>query len=124
LAAELQIAVLPKGNEFSVHLQSESGENFATLALITQSGGREIRANTVTAPLPGAVSSPVHLRAFLDGSVLELFANGTTSLTARIYEIPSGPLRIKIEGEAELTNLDVWQMTPISKDRLTGSMCK
>jgi len=88
-----------------------------------KTGGRELRVNTVTAPLSGAPGSPVHLRAFLDGSVLEVFANGTTSLTARTYTIPSGPLRLKIEGEAELTNLDVWQITPISKDRLTGSMC-
>jgi beta-fructofuranosidase len=123
LAAELQLAFRPKGNEFSIHLQSESGKNFATLSFTNESGGRKFRVNTVTAPLPGDEGSPVHLRAFLDGSVLELFANGTTSLTARIYKIPSGPLRLKIEGEAELTNLDVWQMTPISKDRLTGSMC-
>ena len=79
--------------------------------------------NTVTAPLPGAAGSPVHLHLFLDGSVLEVFANGTTSLTARIYQIPSGPLRLKLEGDVELVSLDAWQMTPISKDRLTGSFC-
>ena len=65
----------------------------------------------------------MRLHLFLDGSVLEIFVNGTTSLTARIYQIPSGPLRLKIEGDVELTSLDVWQMTPISKDRLTGSLC-
>ena len=123
LAGELQLTVRPRGNKFSIHLQSESGENFATLSFANKTGGRELRVNTVTAPLSGAPGSPVHLRAFLDGSVLEVFANGTTSLTARTYTIPSGPLRLKIEGEAELTNLDVWQITPISKDRLTGSMC-
>ena len=30
---------------------------------------------------------------FLDGSVLEVFANETTALTARIYQIPTGPLQ-------------------------------
>lgn len=124
LAAELQLTFRPKGDEFSIHLQSESGENFATLSFTNKSGSRELRVNAVPAPLPGVAGSPVHLRVFLDGSVLELFANGTTSLTARIYKIPSGPLRLKIEGEAELTSLDVWQMTPISKDRLTGSLCQ
>jgi glycosyl hydrolase family 32 len=58
---------------------------------------------------------------FLDGSVLEVFANGTITLTTRIYQAPSSPLRVKIEGNADLTNLDTWQMTPISRDRLTVS---
>jgi hypothetical protein len=66
----------------------------------------------------------VHLHAFLDGSVLEIFVNGTTSLTARIYQIPSSPLRLKLEGNVELISLDVWQMNPISKDRLTASLCR
>jgi hypothetical protein len=60
---------------------------------------------------------------FLDGSVLEIFVNRTTSFTKRIYRIPSGPLTLKIDGDAELIALDVWQMNPISKDRLTGSRC-
>ena len=122
LAAELEVQLLPKADEFALRLQSDLGD-FATIACSNQSGGRQLRVNTVTAPLPGVAGSPVHLHAFLDGSVLEVFVNGTTSLTARIYQIPSGPLRIKIEGDVELTSLDIWQMTPISKDRLTGSLC-
>jgi hypothetical protein len=55
--------------------------------------------------------------------VLEVFASGTTSLTKRIYRIPSGPLRLKLGRKAELASLDAWQITPISKDRLTGSLC-
>jgi hypothetical protein len=60
---------------------------------------------------------------FLDGSVLEIRANDTTFLTARIYQIPAGPLRLKLEGNVELISLYAWPMTPISKDRLTGSLC-
>jgi hypothetical protein len=60
---------------------------------------------------------------FLDGSVLEIFVNGTTALTARVYRKPSGPIRLRFEGHAELKSLDVWQMKPISPDRLTGSLC-
>jgi beta-fructofuranosidase len=122
LAAELEVQLLPKADEFGLRLQSDLGD-FATIACSNQSGGRQLRVNTVTTPLPGVAGSPVHLHAFLDGSVLEVFVNGTTSLTARIYQIPSGPLRMKIEGDVELTSLDIWQMTPISKDRLTGSLC-
>jgi hypothetical protein len=60
---------------------------------------------------------------FLDGSVLEVFANETITLTARVYQVPSGPLRLKFEGDAKLMSLDAWRMQPISKDRLTGSLC-
>jgi hypothetical protein len=57
---------------------------------------------------------------FLDGSVLEVSANGTTVMTARIYRAPSGPLRLSFEGEAEVSSVDFWQMQPISRDRLTS----
>ncbi|MGC1451699.1 MAG: GH32 C-terminal domain-containing protein, partial [Candidatus Sulfotelmatobacter sp.] len=122
LAAELELHLLPKGDEFSLRLQSDLGD-FATISCSNQSGSRQLGVNTVTAPLPVAAGSPVRLHLFLDGSVLELFVNETIALTARIYQIPSGPLRLKIEGDVELTSLDVWQMTPISKDRLTASLC-
>jgi beta-fructofuranosidase len=123
LAAELKLELVPKADEISIHLQTEGGENFASIHCANKSGGRELRLNRITAPLAGAPGTPIFLRAYLDGSVLELFANQTTSLTARIYQTPPGPLRLKIESSAELRRLDAWQLTPISKDRLTGSVC-
>jgi len=123
LAAELNLQFRPKADKFSMHLQSETGESFAAISCTNKAGSRELRVNTVTAPLQGAPGSPVDLRAFLDGSVLEVFVNKTTALTARIYQVPTSPLRLKLEGDAELISLDAWQMTPISKDRLTGSLC-
>jgi len=123
LSAELELRFQPKSDDFTLRLQSESGGDFATISCINQSGNRQLLVNTGTAPLRGTAGSPVHLHMFLDGSVLEVFANGATALTARIYQIPTGPLRIKLDGNVELTNLDAWQMTPISKDRLTASLC-
>jgi beta-fructofuranosidase len=123
LAGEVHIELRPRGEEFNIRLQSEHGANFATISCSNLSGNRQLRVNTITAPLPGIAGSPVTLHLFLDGSILEVFANATTSLTARIYQIPHGPLRLKLEGNVELISLDVWQMTPISKDRLTGSLC-
>ncbi len=122
LAAELSLELRPSAEDFGVRFQSETGENFVTIMCANKSGNRELRADTVSAPISGAPGAPVHLHLFLDGSVLEVFANETTSLTKRVYQIPSSSLRLKIEG-AELARLDVWQMNPISKDRLTGSLC-
>ena len=62
------------------------------------------------------------LRVFLDASVIEIFANHRACLTSRIY--PSRPdslgLGTLARGDkARLKTLDVWEMRPISPDRLT-----
>jgi beta-fructofuranosidase len=122
LAAEISLRIQSPSDDFGFRLESESGD-FVRISCSKKSGGRELRANDLTAPLAGGAASPIHLHVFLDGSVLEIFANGTTSMTARVYRVPSGPLRLKLEGDAKLTSFDVWQLTPISKDRLTASLC-
>jgi beta-fructofuranosidase len=123
LSAELDLRLHPKADDFTFRLQSEGGADSVNISCANRYGSRELRVNTFTAPLPGLAGSSVHLHMYLDGSVLELFANDTVALTARIYQIPSGLLSLKLEGHAELISLDTWQMTPISKDRLTGSKC-
>lgn len=123
LAAELELELRPMG-DFDLHLQSEAGDNFVTISGVNKAGRCELRVDQVSAPLPRAFGSPVHLHIFLDGSVLEVFANGTTSLTKRVYQIPSGALKVKLEGHAELITVHAWQMNPISKDRLTDSFCR
>jgi hypothetical protein len=60
---------------------------------------------------------------FLDGSVLEVRANETTFITARIYQVPAGTLEITLEGSLQEAVLDAWQMTPISPNRLTAPLC-
>jgi beta-fructofuranosidase len=123
LAAELKLGFRPKTEEFDIRLESERGENFVTISCANKSGGAELRVDNVSAQLSRGSGSPLDLHIFLDGSVLEVFASGTTSLTKRIYRIPSGPLRLKLGRKAELASLDAWKITPISKDRLTGSLC-
>jgi len=54
---------------------------------------------------------------------LEIFANETTSVTVRIYRTASGPLRLTLAGDVEIQSLEAWQMTPISKNRLTSPLC-
>ena len=65
---------------------------------------------------------PLQLHAYVDGSVIELLVNNTIAWTKRFY--PAGKiahdLRIRWRGSsAALTSLDVWQLSPISNDRLT-----
>jgi beta-fructofuranosidase len=123
LCGELHLELRPKGEEFALRLQSEHGADFATISCSNLSDSRQLHVNTVTAPLSGPAGAAVTLHLFLDGSILEVFANATTALTARVYQTLRGSLRVKLEGNVELVSLDAWQMTPISKDRLTGSLC-
>jgi len=123
LSAELDLQLQPNAEPCTVRLQSETGEDFATIFITRKSGAGELKVNNLTAPLPGPAKSPIRLHMFLDGSILEVFANKTTSLTARLYQNPRIRLRLKLENESHLLSLNAWQIVPISGDRLTGSFC-
>jgi len=54
-------------------------------------------------------------RVFLDHSVLEVFANGRQCVTQRIYPTGEESLGIALRaegGEATVTTLDAWEMSP------------
>jgi beta-fructofuranosidase len=123
LSAELQIEYKKPASSFALHLQSEIGEKFATIGCASTSGVRELQVNNLKAPISGDPAQPVRIHLFLDGSVLEVFANRATVLTARIYRTPSSPLLFGFEGDPELIDLQAWQIKPISKDRLTSPLC-
>jgi len=119
LAAEIALELRPKGDDFTLRLTSDVGD-FASISVSNSSRSRELRVNKITAPLPGVAGDPVQLRMFLDGSVLELFANNTVAATARVYQNTSGMLRLRLEGDVELLSISAWQMKPISENRLAG----
>jgi beta-fructofuranosidase len=57
---------------------------------------------------------PLNLRILLDGSVLELIANGRTSLTSRVYPAQASQLTSCLSGSnAKLLSLDLWEMPSI-----------
>jgi beta-fructofuranosidase len=65
----------------------------------------------------------LNLRIFLDGSVVEIFANDRFCLSARIY--PAGPRSTGLGlyasgGTAHMASFEAWEMRPISGDRLTS----
>lgn len=65
--------------------------------------------------LPTAAAEPLHLRALLDRSVLEVFANGRC-ITERLYPARGDSLGLRLiveEGGALLHRLDSWQMATI-----------
>jgi beta-fructofuranosidase len=117
LSGEIQARFAAKRG-FLLRLRPEKGETFAEIAYEPHKKGTELRVNGTTAAF--ATNDAVTLRVFLDGSVLEVFANDKAVITARVYAVPSTPLLVEVSDPTALESLDVWQMRPISADRLTG----
>ncbi len=66
---------------------------------------------------------PLRLRVYVDASVIEIFANGKISLSDRVY--PSNPQSLGIGlfsrgGKVRLLSMTLWQLKPISPDRMTS----
>jgi beta-fructofuranosidase len=64
-----------------------------------------------TPPTPGML----HLRVFVDRSVLEVYADGTC-LTSRVYPLRADSLGVAVSasgGDARLVQADLWEMRPI-----------
>jgi beta-fructofuranosidase len=75
------------------------------------------------APLELADGEPLRLRVFLDASVIETFANSRTAIIDRVYPSSAEALGVGVfarNGSAVLRSLEVWDLTPISDDRLTS----
>ena len=67
------------------------------------------------APLDLAPAAALHLRVFLDRSILEVFANGRQCVTQRIYPtLPSskGVALFSHAGATQVKSLDAWDMAP------------
>ncbi len=65
----------------------------------------------------------LRLRIFLDGSVVEVFANGRAALAERVYPTRADSLGVGLfarGGSTRLVTVDVWEVRPISPDRLTS----
>jgi len=61
----------------------------------------------------------LELSAYIDSSVIELFVNTEFARTRRFYYPGSSAPDIHV-GTSGASDLKVWQMKPISPDRLTG----
>ena len=119
LAAELHVECAPD-RPFTLELKSDSGARFAEVAYDPAVTGSELRINNTRATVTTPRTEALHLQLFVDASVIEVFANRTTCITERIYTTPQGALRISISDVSSLRALDLWPISPISKDRLTS----
>ena len=65
----------------------------------------------------------IEFHLYADGSVIEVLVNAQVALTKRFYYSGRSPrdLRLQWKGSTEpIASLTVWQLKPISADRLTS----
>jgi beta-fructofuranosidase len=68
-------------------------------------------------------NEPLRLRVFLDASVIEVFANSRASISDRAYPLKPASVGIGLfskGGSAQLRSMTIWELKPISNDRLTS----
>jgi sucrose-6-phosphate hydrolase SacC (GH32 family) len=88
----------------------------------SQANPKELVVDQQRLPINLAAGEPLELHFYIDGSVIELFVNNQTTFTKRFYYPgPTAPeIAVSITGKAsDITRLSLWQLSPISKDRLT-----
>jgi len=100
-----------------------AGEQNSTLLCLSFDPARagKIKLGADTLPLALDAHDELNVRIFIDGSVIEIFANNQLAWTRRFYAKPRQQ-KIKMQwiGEvAALQDLAVWRLHPISADRLT-----
>ncbi len=64
-------------------------------------------------PHPLDPGERLQLRVLVDGSVIEVIANGRSRVTSRFYPAAAADPRLRAIAPAALTGLDIWQMSAI-----------
>ena len=75
----------------------------------------ELYTTVQEAPFELANGGPLVLRVFLDGSILEAFANGRQCITQRVYPTRADSVGVRLfcrGGSASFTNIQAWQLAP------------
>jgi len=112
----------PGAGEEETTISYEAATQNVVLATGRSSLSPDADGGTYRAALKLKPGEPLRLSVFLDASVVEVFANGRTCLTGRIYPLRSGSLGVGIfakGGRARVKSLDAHEMKAISGDRLT-----
>ncbi len=113
--ASVWLRASPDGAEATI-LRYDRAAATLTLDRSRSSLSNEVWRDAHHTPLPLAPGEPLRLRIFLDGSLIEVFANDRRSITSRIY--PSRPdsdgVAVQAAGNpAELVTMRAWEMADI-----------
>ena len=117
----LRVRCAPDGSEQTV-ISYNRAEGRLRVDREKSSRSSEAQRTSQEGRLELGADEPLKLRVFLDGSVVEVFANDRACLTTRIYPVHADSAGVGLfarGASVKLRALDAWEMRPISKDRLT-----
>lgn len=82
----------------------------------------QILADGKPMPLRAEPREPIEVHVYVDGSVAEVIVQNSVAYTKRFYYTGSVAPRVQlqVEGTASIESLSIWQIAPISSDRLTA----
>ena len=108
----LALAVSPDGLEQTLVVYDREQ---AKLEVVRDQSSSEAGIDRYRQSAPHTLSTgePLALRILLDGSVLEILANGRTSLSSRIYPARPGTPGLRVTGQGQIITMDVWEMPSI-----------
>jgi sucrose-6-phosphate hydrolase SacC (GH32 family) len=70
--------------------------------------------------IPAASDGGLFIRIFMDGSIVEVFVNGGAFVhTKRVYELDLTSTVTRVSSVGEVHSLQVYELKPISHNRLT-----
>jgi len=114
----LRLLAAPDGVEETLLLYDRDAGTL-TLDRERASLSPETWRDTHATDLPLAPDEPLSLRVFLDGSVVEVYANARRCLTTRVYPTRPDSRAIGLiarGGRATCTTLETWEMAPALPD--------
>ncbi len=120
---EIQCSVKPSSEPFTLDILNPADAKTSYLSIrYSQANPAELVVDLQRLPIHLTAGEPLELHFYIDGSVIELFANHQVTFTKRFdYTGPTAPeIALSITGnKADIARLSQWQLNPISKDRLT-----
>ena len=116
LSAALQLRALPQHGPVHITIGTES-RPAVHYQLDATHGALTFNGQQIALTLP---QGEMQLALYLDGSVVELLVNNRLAHTSRIYDVdqPHAALTL-LDRESAIVSAKLWQMQPISSNRLT-----
>lgn len=106
---------------FSLSIFGEAAPDWITIEYDPQAKDR-IMIGSQIIPINLAGSDGLEIRIFVDGSVAEIFVNRQVAYTKRFYYTGTKAPRVGVRiggNTARIRSFSIWQIAPVSADRLT-----
>jgi beta-fructofuranosidase len=99
-----------------------SSQSICSVSFDPAKTGAELQIAEKTLAIPATANGEHKFHLYLDASVVECLVDHSAALTTRVYSWPRGSVSFRISDQdlQWFSVLKIWEVKPISKDRLTS----